>query len=120
LHGDYVYGGDSYGELRCLALLTGDRIWESLEAVPSARWANIHMVRNQGNVWMFNERGELIISRLLPEGFQEISRAKLIKPTRGQLDKRGGVCWSHPAFAYKRVYVRNDEELLCADLSAIE
>jgi outer membrane protein assembly factor BamB len=118
LQGDYIYGVDSYGELRCLDLQTGDRIWENLDAVPKARWANIHMVRHEDKIWMFNERGELIISRLSPEGFQEISRTKLINPTRGQLDR--GVCWSHPAFANKHVYARNDEELLCVNLSATD
>jgi outer membrane protein assembly factor BamB len=118
LENDNIYGVDSYGELRCLDLHTGDRIWQSLDAVPTARWANIHMVRHHDKVWMFNERGELIISRLRPEGYFEISRAKLIEPTQGQLNKRGGVCWSHPAFAYKHVYVRNDKELLCASLAA--
>ena len=118
LQGDYIYGVDSYGELRCLDLHTGDRIWESLEAVPKARWANIHLVRHEDKIWMFNERGELIISKLSPNGFREISRTKLINPTQGQLSQRGGVCWSHPAFAYKHVFIRNDEELLCANLSA--
>ena len=118
LQGDYIYGVDSYGELRCLDLHTGDRIWESLEAVPKARWANIHLVRHEDKIWMFNERGELIISKLSPQGFREISRTKLINPTQGQLSQRGGVCWSHPAFAYKHVFIRNDETLLCADLSA--
>jgi len=118
LQGDYIYGVDSYGELRCLNLQTGERIWENLDAVGKARWANIHMVRNEDKIWMFNERGELIISRLSPEGFHEISRTKLINPTRGQLDR--GVCWSHPAFAYKHVYARNDEELLCVNLSAAD
>jgi len=120
LEGDYIYGVDSYGELRCLDLHTGDRVWENLDAVPKARWANIHMVRNQDKIWMFNERGELIISKLSPKGFHEISRTKLINPTRGQLGQRGGVCWSHPAFADKHVYIRNDEELVCANLSATD
>jgi len=66
---------------------------------------------------MFNERGELIISRFSPKGFEEISRARLIEPTREQLDLRGGVCWSHPALANRCVHARNDKELLCADLS---
>jgi outer membrane protein assembly factor BamB len=118
LQGDYIYGVDSYGELRCLDLRTGDRIWESLDAVPKARWANIHLVKNEDRIWMFNERGELIISKLSPDGFYEISRAKLIDPTQGQLRQRGGVCWSHPAFAYKHVFIRNDEKLICVDLSA--
>ena len=117
LQGDYIYGVDSHGEFRCLDLHTGDRIWESLEPVPKARWSNIHMVRHEDRIWMFNERGELIISKLSGEGFHEISRTRLIDPTEGQLGQRGGVCWSHPAFAYKHVYIRNDKELLCADLS---
>ena len=74
------------------------------------------MVQHDDKIWMFNESGELIISKLSPKGFHEISRAKLIKPTKGQLNR--GVCWSHPAFADKHVYIRNDEELVCADLSA--
>ncbi len=117
IQGDYIYGVDSYGELRCLELKTGDRVWESLDAVPKDRWSNIHMVRHEDKIWMFNERGELIISKLSPEGFHEISRAKIIEPTEGQLNRRGGVCWSHPAYANKCVYVRNDRELLCIDLS---
>jgi outer membrane protein assembly factor BamB len=118
LEGDYVYGVDSYGQLRCLDARNGDRVWEDLTAVPSARWSNIHMVRNAGRVWMFNERGELIISELSPKGFHELSRAKLIEPTTEQLSSRGGVCWSHPAYAYKHVFARNDRELVCASLAA--
>ena len=118
LQGDYIYGVDSYGQLRCLDLHTGNRIWESLDAVPKNRWANIHMVQHEDKIWMFNESGELIICKLSPQGFHEISRTKLIKPTKGQLNR--GVCWSHPAFAYKHIYIRNDKELICADLSAKE
>jgi len=116
--GDYVYGVDSYGQLRCLEAATGDRVWEDLTATPPARWSNIHMVRNGDRMWMFNERGELIIAKLSPAGFQEISRAKLIEPTTKQLGSRGGVCWSHPAYADKCVFARNDHELVCADLAA--
>jgi outer membrane protein assembly factor BamB len=116
LEGDYVYGVDSYGEFRCLDALTGDRIWESLVPTPKSRWSTIHMVRNGRRMWMFNERGELIIARLSPQGYEEISRAKLLKPTRVQLSQRGGVCWSHPAYAQRHVFARNDEELVCASL----
>jgi outer membrane protein assembly factor BamB len=120
MEGDHVYGVDSYGELRCLDARTGDRVWEDLTAVPKARWSTIHMVRNGNRMWMFNERGELIIATLSPQGFHEISRAKLIEPTTDQLEQRGGVCWSHPAYAYKHVFARNDRELVCASLAAEE
>ena len=118
--GDYIYGVDSYGELRCLDARNGDRIWEDLSAVRKARWSNIHFVKHpvssENRVWMFNEHGELLITDLSPEGLNIISRAKLIEPTRDQLNRRGGVTWAHPAFAYKHVFIRNDNELVCANL----
>ncbi len=116
--GNHIYGVDSYGELRCLDANTGDRLWADTTATPRARWSNIHMVRHGEETWMFNERGELIISRLSPQGYQEISRAKLIEPTTKQLPRRGqGVCWAHPAFANRHVFARNDEALVCAPLA---
>ena len=116
--GKHVYGVDSYGELRCLDLKTGDRVWEDQTATPRARWSTIHFVKNGENIWMFNERGELVIGRLSPKGLTEISRAKLIYPTEDQLRQRGGVCWSHPAYANKHVFARSDKYLVCASLAA--
>lgn len=116
--GDYVYGVDTYGELRCLDARTGDRIWEDRTATSQVRWGNIHMVQNGEYTWMFNDQGELIIARLTPGGYHELSRAKLIEPTLGQLRRRDGVCWSHPAFAYRHVFARNDVRLVCASLAA--
>ncbi len=116
--GDHLYGADSYGELRCLSSETGDRIWEDLTATPKARWSNLHFVQNGDRTWMFNERGELIISKLSPQGFEEISRTKLIEPTKYQLNQRNGVCWAHPAFANRHVIIRNDKEIVCASLEA--
>ncbi len=118
LQDNHIYGVDSYGQFRCLEAATGNRVWEDLTLVPGERWANIHMVRNGDKVWMFNERGELIITRLSPKGVEVISRAKLIEPTKGQLGMRQGVCWSHPAFAGKCVFARNDNEIVCASLAA--
>lgn len=111
---DYIYGVDSYGELRCLEFATGDRVWEDQTAVKRERWANIHFVQKKDKVWMFNEQGELLITELSPKGFNEISRAKLIEPTRKQHPR--GVVWTHPAFANKHVFIRNDRELVCASL----
>ena len=113
----HIYGADNSGVLRCLRLDTGQQVWEDRTAVPENRWATIHLIRQGERTWLFNERGELIIARLTPKGLDEISRAKLIEPTTGQLRRRDGVTWSHPAFAYRHVFTRNDEALVCADLS---
>jgi outer membrane protein assembly factor BamB len=118
VQGQYVYGADHRGVLRCLELTSGEQVWEDKAAVPENSFATVHLIRNGDRIWMFNERGELIIARLTPQGFQEISRAKLIEPTLEQLRQRDGVAWSHPAFAYRHIFARNDKELVAADLSA--
>lgn len=112
---NFIYGVDSYGELRCLEFSTGERVWEDLTAVNINRWANIHFIQNEEKIWMFNEHGELLITELSKNGLKEISRAKLIEPTKKQLPR--GVTWSHPAFANRHVFIRNDKLLICADLS---
>ena len=116
---DHIYGVDSYGQLRCLVSSSGDRVWEDLTATPPGRWSTIHFVRHGDRVWMFNEAGELIIAKLTPKGFDEISRAQIVAPTTKQLNRRGkGVCWSHPAFANQSVFARNDNTLVCVSLKA--
>ena len=52
-------------------------------------------------------------------GVEVISRAKLIEPTKGQLGMRKGVCWSPPAYAEKCIFARNDNEIVCANLAAV-
>lgn len=118
--GDYIYGVDSYGELRCLDAKTGKRIWEDQTATPRDRWSTIHFVQRHGQTWMLNEAGDLIIAKLTPEGYHELSRSHLLMPTQAQLARRGGkgVCWSHPAFANQHIYARNDQELICASLAS--
>ncbi len=113
----YIYGVDSYGEMRCLDAANGKRVWEDLTAVPKSRWSTIHMVRQADRVWMFNERGELLISQLSPEGLKVIERCQLIEPTSVQLNQRGGVCWTHPAFAEQSIFARNDNRIVRASLA---
>jgi outer membrane protein assembly factor BamB len=115
--GGYVYGVDSYGEMRCLEAANGKRVWEDLTAVPKSRWSTIHMVRQADRVWMFNERGELLIGQLSPDGLEVIDRCQLIEPTSVQLNQRGGVCWTHPAFAEQSIFVRNDKRIVRASLA---
>ena len=120
VEGGYIYAVDSYGEFRCLEAATGKRVWEDLSAVPVDRWSTIHMVRQADRVWMFNERGELLLAKLSPEGLSILDRCQLIEPTTIQLSRKGGtqgVCWSHPAFAEKSIFARNDNRIVRASLA---
>ena len=47
--------------------------------------------------------------------YEEISRARLIKPTSEVLRRK--LVWSHPAFANRCIYARNDEEIICVSLA---
>ena len=85
----YVYGIDSYGQLRCLDARTGERIWESLAITNErARWATAFFVRNGDRYFINNDRGELIIGRFSPQGFQEVSRTHLLAADPSAVSRR--------------------------------
>jgi outer membrane protein assembly factor BamB len=118
LESGYIYGVCSYGQLRCLKAETGERVWETFKATTPGepvRWANAFIVKNGNRFFLFNEAGDLIIARLSPNGYEEISRAHLLEPANKDPGRQ--VVWSHPAFANRCIYARNDKEILCADLS---
>ncbi len=119
--GDHIYGMCSYGEFRCLLKRTGARLWESQAlARERARWAGGQIVRHGDRLFINNDRGELVIVNPSPQGYQEISRTNLIKPTTPPGNRRAlvNVNWSHPAYANRRIYARNDEEIIAASLAA--
>lgn len=119
----FVFGVDSYGQLRCLRADTGERVWETFAATTGdageARWACAFITPHEpsGHYFLFNERGELIVADLSPKGYAELSRAKLIEPTN--VDAGRPVVWSHPAYANRCVFVRNDKELACYSLAGL-
>jgi outer membrane protein assembly factor BamB len=119
----YIYGVCSYGQLRCLKADTGERIWASGEATgsqerPQDRWNNAFLVAQGDRFFLFNEKGDLIIARLTPKGYEEISRAHILEPTNRMAGRP--VVWSHPAFANRSVYARNDKEIVCISLAAAD
>ena len=79
-------------------------------------------MRHGGHFFINNDRGELIIAKLAPDGYHEISRTQLIKPTSNPGNRRdlGVVNWSHPAYANRHIVARNDEEIIRVNLGANE
>jgi outer membrane protein assembly factor BamB len=118
--GDYLYGICSFGQMRGLNATTGARLWETQAVTKErARWASALMVRNGDRFFINNDRGELIIARFAPDGYHEISRTQLIKATSRAPNRRelGAVNWTHPAYANRHLYTRNDEELIAITLA---
>jgi len=116
----HIYGVCSYGELRCLNPATGERIWESLQLTGSTksgadRWNNAFIVEHADRFFFFTEKGDLVIGKLSPQGYEEIGRANILKPDNKMAGRL--VVWSHPAFANKAIYARNDSEIICVPLA---
>ena len=118
---DHFYGIDSYGSLIGLKASDSSRVWKTDSVVPLSRWSTAFIIREgeQGNrVWMLNEVGEFILAELTPEGFQEMDRTQLIAGTQEVKQREHLIVWSHPAFAHRHVYARNDRELIAVSLAA--
>lgn len=111
----HIYGVCSHGQLRCLEADTGKRVWETLAATGTARWWNAFIIPHEDRFFIHNEQGDLIIAKLTPGGYEELSRAKLVEPTRPV--QRRMTIWSHPAFAMKSVFARNDKEIVRVNLA---
>jgi outer membrane protein assembly factor BamB len=113
----YIYGVCGYGELRCLDAATGERQWETYAATGGKKgfFATAFIVQHQDRVFLWNDQGELILANLKPQGFEELSRAKLLEPlenTRGRT-----ILWCHPAFANRCAYMHNGKEMICVSLA---
>lgn len=116
-----IYGADcEVGSLRAVKLATGERLWETFQPTSGGQRRTSHgtafLTKNGDRYFLFSETGDLIIARLSPEKYTEISRAKLLEPTNEAFNRP--VVWSHPAYANKCVFARNDKEIVCASLAA--
>jgi outer membrane protein assembly factor BamB len=114
-----IYGVDQPGPLRGVKLATGERVWDTTAPFGGGKPLNsatAFMVKNGDRFFLMAETGDLIVARLSPKGYDEISRAHLLEPTGEAFGRK--VVWSHPAFAGRCVFARNDKELVCASLAA--
>ena len=115
-----VYGVDcGGGHLRAFDIESGDRLWDTLEPTTGARRAphgTAFIVRNGNRYFLFAENGDLVMAKMSKEGYEELGRIHLLEPT-GEAFGRD-VVWSHPAFAMKCVFARNDKEIVCVSLAA--
>ncbi len=107
-----VYGCDQSGEMMAFDIASGERLWETSKPI-SARpqgSGTAFIVRYEDRFFLFNESGELLIAKMSPKGYEEISRTKIIEPTNAAFGR--DVVWCAPAFANGSIYVRNDEQLI--------
>lgn len=116
--GEYMYGVCENGEMRCVEVATGKRLWESYAPVAGVKAGSgaAYIVKNGARYIIFSEKGDLIFATMSPKGYAEISRAHILEPTADSFGRP--VVWSHPAFADKKCFARNDKEIVCVNLAA--
>lgn len=119
-----AYGIDGNGLFRAIRLETGERLWSTAKPVngrdseqrSGANEGTTFVTKNSDRFFIFGENGDLVIARLSPDKYEELSRTKLLDPVGVGLGRQ--IVWSHPAYADKCVFARNDQEIVCASLAA--
>ncbi|MFN0136950.1 MAG: PQQ-binding-like beta-propeller repeat protein [Phycisphaerae bacterium] len=118
-----IYGSDcDRGELMALDAATGKRLWSTFAGtrpdetrrVPHGS-AFLTRIGDTDRYYILSEVGDFIVAELTRDGYKEHGRQKLLEPT-GEAFGRS-VVWSHPAYANKTAYARNDKEIVALDLS---
>jgi outer membrane protein assembly factor BamB len=105
LLGEYLYAFNGEAkkdtDFRCIHLPTGELKWAHKDpAFGSLILAGDKLV-------VLSEKGELLLGQPSPEGFKPLARAKVLS----------GVCWTPPALAGGRLYVRDAKgELRCLEV----
>lgn len=114
-----IFGACQQGHFRAVDLATGKRLWETFAPTTGKRFASsgsVFFVKNGERFFMFGESGDLIIAKLSREKYEELARMHVLDPTGDAFGRR--VVWSHPAFANRALYARNDKEIVCVSLAA--
>lgn len=114
-----LYGVSREGALSAVRMESGEILWSTFELMPDKRRAQsgtIFLVKQADRFFLWNDSGELAIARLTPQGYQPLSRTKILEPTGEGMGRK--VLWSHPAFADRCMFARNDQEIVCVSLAA--
>ena len=102
----YLYGMFSFkafgvGPLKCVEMATGQVKWEK----PGFGAGQVILAKDK--VVALTDDGRVVIVEATPEAYKEVAQAKVVP----------GKCWSTPALANGRLYVRSTKEGVCLDLS---
>lgn len=118
-----IFGSDcGSGALIAARTTDGERLWTSYQPVvgkeDSRRVSHgtVFLVKHASRYFLFSETGDLVTARLSRDGYHELDRFHVLEPTGDAFGRP--VVWSHPAFAEKSLFARNDKELVCVSLAA--
>lgn len=112
----YAYGFstvDEPQEFQCVDMRDGSKRW-------NVTWDGLGMLIASGDKLIISgQRGRLIIARASPEGFEEISSAKIftMKDKHGKSLTRTHGCWIAPVLSEGKIFAKNSYgEIVCVDM----
>lgn len=118
--GEMIYGSDcGGGAFIAVNAVDGSRAWETLQPTSGGTRRASHgtafVVKRDDRYLLFSEKGDLIIAKLSPQKYEELGRFHVLEPTSDCFDRK--VVWSHPAYANRCMFARNDKEIVCVSLA---
>ncbi len=114
----YLYGVDRQGSFAVSRCRPGDAFGLTFDLMPDRRGTQsgtAFVVKNRDRFFIFNDSGELVVARMDRTAYKEFGRVKVLEATTEGMGRL--VVWSHPAFAHRCMYARNDDELVCISLA---
>jgi alcohol dehydrogenase (cytochrome c) len=98
-------GGNGGGFLTCLDFQTGEILWRDRKAPKGS------LLLADGRLYLRAEEGEMVLIEPSREGLVERGRFN-------QPDRSSAPAWAHPIIANGKLYVRDQDLLLCYDIKA--
>jgi len=109
---DYVYGYSDSRGWSCLQLESGEVAWKSMKLGKGS------VVYADGHLWCYAEEdGTLAVLEASPRGYQEKRRFRIAQPSkRPRPERNKSNVWPHPVIAHGKLYLRDQESLVCYNL----
>ncbi len=119
--GEVIFGSDcGSGMMIAVNARDGSRFWETFKPTTGgerrASHGTVFIIKHEDRYILFSETGDLIFAKLSKAAYEEVGRMHVLEPTSECFGR--SVVWSHPAFADRKMFARNDRELVCVDLAA--
>ena len=100
LHENYLYGFDN-SILKCIEADTGEEQWKT------RGFGKGTVILADGHLIILSDKGKLGLAEATPAGYIEKASAKVLS----------GLCWTAPTLADGKLYMRNETEMVCLDMT---
>ena len=118
----HMYGADiRSGAFVCATAEDGTRLWQTTEPTSGKKGkkapnhTSAFILKIDQRYLLFADNGDMISATITPEGYKETGRFQAIETTEEIYGRT--LVWTYPAVANKKLYLRNDKEVVCYDLS---